>query len=114
MLFGVESTLLQQVLLGCGYILLFFSLNIISAKLGGYFQNLATIIKLLPLMLIAGVGLLFGDPLPMMGESLSTAASVSPGWIAAVGPIAFAFDGWSSPHRWPTRSKIPSGTFPLR
>lgn len=94
MLFGVESTLLQQVLLGCGYILLFFSLNIISAKLGGYFQNLATIIKLLPLMLIAGVGLLFGDPLPMMGESLSTAASVSPGWIAAVGPIAFAFDGW--------------------
>jgi APA family basic amino acid/polyamine antiporter len=93
-LFGVESTLELQVGIGMVVITVLYLVNILSYRLGGLFQNASTVIKLIPLVLIAATGLIFGDPLPMVGKSAAAAATAGAGWIAAISPIAFSFDGW--------------------
>ena len=92
MLFGIESTLEIQMLIGFAIMAFLFIINTLSAKLGGLFQNASTIIKLVPLALIAIAGLIFGD---VSNISLSHVTSMkSVGWISAIAPIAFSFDGW--------------------
>lgn len=92
MLFGVEGTLEIQILIGLAIMAFLFIINTLSAKLGGLFQNASTIIKLVPLVLIAIAGLIFGD---VSNISLSHVTSMkSVGWISAIAPIAFSFDGW--------------------
>lgn len=93
-LFGIESTLEIQIIIGTVVISALYLLNLISYKLGGYLQNASTIIKLIPLLIIAASGLILGNPGPVIQESVSAAATAGIGWIAAVGPIAFSFDGW--------------------
>ncbi|SCJ53528.1 Serine/threonine exchanger SteT [uncultured Clostridium sp.] len=92
MLFGLESTLNVQILIGLAIIIVLFITNTLSAKLGGYFQNASTIIKLIPLIFIAVVGLIFGDVSKVSFSDITTMQSA--GWITAIAPIAFSFDGW--------------------
>ncbi|OON99939.1 MAG: amino acid permease [Epulopiscium sp. Nele67-Bin004] len=92
MLFGIESTLEIQVLIGFCYMVAIFALNILSAKLGGYAQNVSTIIKLIPLIIIAVAGLMYGDPSTFVLSDVTHMKSTS--WLAAIAPIAFSFDGW--------------------
>lgn len=92
MLFGLDSTLNVQILIGLAIIIVLFITNTISAKLGGYFQNVSTIIKLIPLIFIAIVGLIFGDVSNISFSDITTMKSI--GWITAIAPIAFSFDGW--------------------
>lgn len=75
---------------------LFYFFNILSAKLGGLFQNASMIIKLIPLVLVAVLGLAFGNPAESISLSSQTFSSSfkTLGWIAAFGPVAFSFDGW--------------------
>ena len=67
-------------------------MNTLSAKLGGLFQNASTIMKLVPLVLISIAGLIFGDTSNISLSDIT--AMKSTGWIAAIAPIAFSFDGW--------------------
>ena len=91
-LFGIEDKLETQMLIGLAIMIFLFILNTISAKLGGIFQNASTIIKIIPLVIIAIAGLVFGDT---SSVSLSDVTAMqSTGWIAAIAPIAFSFDGW--------------------
>lgn len=92
LLFGIEATLITQVLIGFVIMCILFICNILSAKLGGYFQNLATVIKLLPLFIIGIAGIVAGDPTHIKPSQAPVVESA--GWIAAITPIAFAFDGW--------------------
>ncbi len=92
MLFGVEESLEIQILIGTIIMALTFLFNIVSFKLSGLFQNAATIIKLIPLIIIAIIGLIFGDPQYITGEHTKIFAQT--GWISAIAPIAFSFDGW--------------------
>lgn len=91
-LFGFEASLEAQLLIGLTTMLLCFMLNIMSAKLAGYFQSGATIIKLFPLIFIAGAGLIFGN----VSESMSfhTNSFQVGTLISAVPAITFSFDGW--------------------
>lgn len=95
-LFGLEITLERSTLLGCLCLLVLFILNTLSAKLGGYVQNASMIIKLIPLLLIAGAGLLLGKSGEVMTEGIQEfgKATTSLSWLAAFAPIAFSFDGW--------------------
>ena len=92
MLFGVEGTLEIQMLIGFAIMAFLFIINTLSAKLGGLFQNASTIIKLIPLVLIAIAGLIFGDASNISLSHVTSMKSV--GWISAIAPIAFSFDGW--------------------
>lgn len=95
-LFGIDGNNLTFTLLGLIVIVVLYSINILSSRLGGYFQNAATIIKLIPLIIIAVFGLIFGHPVQTFSSDLSNIKSsfVSTGWYAAFAPIAFSFDGW--------------------
>jgi APA family basic amino acid/polyamine antiporter len=75
---------------------LLFIMNTLSARLGGYFQNGAMIIKTIPLVIIAAAGLIFGKPGEITMEGLQgfKTATSSLGWLAAFAPIAFSYDGW--------------------
>lgn len=90
-LFGWESSLLTQTAIGLGYMTLLFLLNVISARLGGYFQNISTVLKLVPLFIVAVAGLVWGQPEAVLTPALTPAPG---GWMAAMGAVAFSFDGW--------------------
>lgn len=91
-LFGIEGTLESQILIGLAVIGILFIFNVLSAEAGGYFQNASTVIKLIPLILIAIVGIAYGDPKTISPTDITNMQSI--GWISAIAPIAFSFDGW--------------------
>ena len=86
----------RNTVIGAIVITVFYFFNTLSAKLGGLFQNASMIIKLIPLIAIAVIGLAFGNPAQTVSASYKTfSQSVGGlGWIAAFGPVAFSFDGW--------------------
>lgn len=96
MLFGIKADSHTIAFIGTGAILLCFLMNIFSANLGGYFQNCSTVIKMIPLIIIAGAGFIYGDPYAAMPiqQGMETAGGNSVSWLAALGPIAFSYDGW--------------------
>ena len=96
-LFSWKMDLTQQVLLGTAYILLFFGLNVLSRVLGGYFQTLTMLIKMVPLLLIVVIGLFWSAPHPAIPAGLTVIepSSVGWGWLSALVPLAFAYEGWN-------------------
>lgn len=95
-LFGLPSSIESWTIIGIIILIVFYIFNILSAKLGGYFQNGAMLIKLIPLIIIAIAGLIFGNPSTILQSDFHTIgkATVSASWITAFAPIAFSFDGW--------------------
>lgn len=94
LLFGWQGTLENQILIGFLFYTFTFLVNSVSAKLGGNFQNFATIGKMLPLAAIAILGILFGNPAKGF-QSVSSQTLGGTAWLAAIGPIAYSFDGWT-------------------
>ncbi|MDF2567557.1 MAG: amino acid permease, partial [Oscillospiraceae bacterium] len=92
-LFNLNLTFGKQVLIGFAFMTISFVYNVLSPKFGGYFQNATTVIKLIPLFILAIFGLIFGDPIGGF-SAMSSSEIKGVGWISAVGPIAFMFDGW--------------------
>lgn len=95
-LFNIKSSLETWTLIGVVVLILLFVLNVLSAKLGGMFQNAAMIIKLVPLLLLAIVGIFFGNPSAIIANDIKIMKETTTtfGWIAAFAPIAYSFDGW--------------------
>ena len=92
---GQPQSLGMQVSIGIGWIVFLFAVNTVSVKLGGYLQNATMVIKLVPLLLIAAGGLIWGAS---HGNPPAAPVTVQPvaglGWLAALPAIAFSFDGW--------------------
>ena len=93
-LFGVKASLELQIVIGFGVYTLLCIMNYLSVKMAGAFQNASTMIKIIPLIIVAVVGILFGEPNFSVVEH-ATSAAAGVGWLAAVGPIAFSYDGWT-------------------
>ncbi|MDF2821996.1 MAG: family permease [Clostridiales bacterium] len=96
LLFGIPSTLENQILIGFAYMTILYIVNTLSLKYGGYIQNLSTIIKLIPLIGIAIISAFWmptNVDIPQGVEHI-TKSGVGFGWLAALAPIAFSFDGW--------------------
>lgn len=75
-----------------------YAVNALSPKLAGKFQTTTTVIKLIPLGLMAVVGIVYGLANGMLEQNFQTAAvveGVSGNPIfAAVCSTAFAYEGW--------------------
>ncbi|QHQ60057.1 amino acid permease [Anaerocolumna sedimenticola] len=114
-LFGFEGTLENQIAIGFGFMTLLFLINILSLKLGGYFQNLTTIIKLIPLLGIALLGVFLGSANPEIpkGIEIIGKSNVGFGWLAALAPIAFSYDGWIIATSITNEVKKPQKNMPL-
>lgn len=80
-------------LLTIGYILLLYCLNTFATRLAGMFQTTAMFIKLIPLLLIAILGVLFGDVSSLTDASIKTVTLG--GTSTALVAAAFSYDGWS-------------------
>ena len=96
-LFNWNLSFGQQVLVGAGYTMLFSALNILAKHLAGYFQSITTIIKLIPLLLIGIAALFWGNPQPGLPADVVAVPlrDVGLGWLSALVPLAFAYEGWN-------------------
>ncbi len=94
--FNLNLQLKGQILLGFLWFLICFGYNILSAKIGGKVQEIATIVKLIPLFAIGAAGMFLGHPLEALMNPTPelVAAGTSLAWVSAIGPVAFSFDGW--------------------
>ena len=96
-----EPTFLHFALIGFLNLIIFFFINILRPRSSGIFQQMTTVLKVLPLIFIASLGILslvkgdvsevntftqFGNGLQNQSFILLVAASFI--------PISFAFDGW--------------------
>ena len=95
-LFNIPFSIGLCSIIGIGCTVVLYVLNLVSAKLGGMFQNAAMIIKMIPLLLVGIAGLIFGDPGTIVQGDLEAirTSSIGTTWFAAFAPIAFSFDGW--------------------
>ena len=98
-LFGVDPTSGVCLALSAFYLVASYALNTLSPKLAGKFQVSTTFIKLVPLLVMAIVGTIFGLINGTTIESFKTASVVAEGGnmsalFAAVVATAFAYEGW--------------------
>ncbi len=83
------------------FLILFF-INVKKPSLGGLFQGISTVIKVIPLILIAGIGIVSIikgdlDEVNSLTYALTSVPSNSSLFVLASAtfiPIAFTFDGW--------------------
>ena len=92
-LFHWEITNLRCTLMGMGFLSLCFFYNTLSPRLGGFVQNAATIIKILPLVIFGVCGMIWGDPISGF-QNLSEQTAHSGLWIMGISAVAFSYDGW--------------------
>lgn len=93
---GTETFLLA------GFILIFvFAINTLSSKLAGKLQISATFIKLIPLLLMAIVGTIYGlthnfagEPTSILATNFGTGTGDFSPLFGAVVATAFAYEGW--------------------
>jgi len=90
------NVLEMQILIGLAYMVTFYAINIFSITVGGYFQNVSTVVKLIPLLGIALISIFWSAPNPSVpvGLPIISQSNVGFGWLAALAPIAFSYDGW--------------------
>ena len=93
MLFGIESTNINLLIISSIAIILIYILNSISANMGGQLQNISTIIKLIPMVIIAFAGIFMSGNTEIIFSS-NTNISNSIGWLGAIAPVAFSYEGW--------------------
>lgn len=96
-LFEISSANVR-LLITASYLTGSFILNVISPKLSGKFQVSTTVIKLIPLviMAVAGTiaGLVNGQTLENLAAATAQGSSVVGGFFGAVVAFAFAYEGW--------------------
>lgn len=92
-LFGLNQTLNTQCAVGIIAMIILFITNIYAKRLGDILQISSTVLKLIPLILLAVLGLSFGEPSNITYQAVVLNTSKF-GFISAIVPIAFAFDGW--------------------
>ncbi|GFH42177.1 amino acid permease [Lactococcus hodotermopsidis] len=80
-------------LLSLVYLLATYALNIFSSKMSEIFQTSAMFIKLVPLLLIAICGIIFGDPQAITSHTISLPIIMSS--TGAIVAVAFSYDGWT-------------------
>ena len=88
---GGACMLLAGVLLCASHVL-----NALAPRLAGQLQVVTTAAKLIPLVLVAAVGIAVGGAGGRLWESFSTAAAPAPsgGLMASAVAVAFAYEGW--------------------
>ena len=99
MLFGMEDGGGATCAIGAFYLMASFAVNALSPKLAGKIQVSATVIKLVPLLLmgIVGtvVGLVNGNGIAIFSDrSIIDAGGQNSGILVAVCAFAFSYEGW--------------------
>ncbi len=98
-MFGWDMTGPEVLALAGFFLIASYAMNALSPKLAGKFQISATVIKLIPIVLMAVVGTIVGSingtlssNFAVIGEAVG--GSASSGLFAAVVATVFAYEGW--------------------
>ena len=96
MLLGIPATLEYQFCLAITYAILLVLINIYTRNIGGHLQNLSSIIKLIPLLLIAVIGIFWTKDFPTIPQDVVIVPvhDVGWSWLSALVPLAFSYEGW--------------------
>lgn len=98
---GLPDSLELQMGIGLAALLACSALNVLSPRLAGRFQDANTVLKVVPLLAVGAIGAFAvasgnigaGDAAPAGRQAMAGAAGLS--WLAAAGPVAYSFDGWT-------------------
>lgn len=90
---GSQASLEMTTLLAAVYLFLLTVLNIYSKWIAGYFQSLSTVVKIIPLLAIALVGIFWKGDFPQAPQI--TPIDVGWNWLSGLLPLYFAYDGWT-------------------
>ena len=114
LLLGFPDSLDLQMLIGLGYLLLFYFINIMSSTLGGRFQVISSIAKLIPLIGVGVIALFMTKDYPEIPANVERVpiTNVGIGWLAALAPTAFSYDGWAISLSISGEVKDPQKTMP--
>lgn len=96
-LFGFSITGGECMTIACLYLIVAFAMNSLSPVLAGKFQVSTTIIKLIPLLLMAVVGTIVGLSNGMTVTNFTTVVEevdIFSGLFTAIVATAFAYEGW--------------------
>lgn len=86
MTFNLPGTFAWQMGIGLVFLLACTAWNILWPTLSGYFQNLTTLAKALPLVLVGVIGLMVNDPVAQLSSDIAAAPAAGTAWIAAAAP----------------------------
>ena len=92
-LFGWDMGVGGWCLIGVAFTTICFLYNTLSPKFGGLFQDATCIIKVIPLIVLAVCGLVWGDPAAGFAN-LAEQTQNSGKWIMGISAVAFSYDGW--------------------
>ena len=98
-LFGIPAAGGAHVAIGAFYLVALYVMNSLSPKIGGKFQVSTTVIKMIPLVLMAIVGTIAGmlNGLTVQNFAETTtqiASSGGGGMFGAIVAFAFSYEGW--------------------
>jgi len=96
LLLKLPQTLNYQMGIGFGFLTFFYLLNMLSSKYAGWFQILSTVTKMIPLIGIGIFALFWTNTPPEIPANVPTVkpTNVGLGWLAALAPMAFSYEGW--------------------
>ena len=98
-LFGWDMTSANVMTVAGGFLIASYTMNALSPKLAGKFQISATVIKLIPIFLMAIVGTIVGFSKGTLTNNFTTVVSeavggTNGGLFAAIVATVFAYEGW--------------------
>ncbi|MBP0979026.1 MAG: APC family permease [Oscillospiraceae bacterium] len=111
--FGLDFSLEQRLLATFLVITVCCLINIFASKVASLFQTSAAIIKLIPLILIAILGFVFGDFDNFATTTGQIVEGQKLGWFSAICPIAFAYEGWIVATTLTHKIKNPAQNLPI-
>ena len=97
---GWDMTSAQVMVFAAFFLILSYTLNALSPKLAGKFQVSATVIKLIPIVLMAVIGSIVGLINGVLPQNFvttvtePTGGTVGGGLFAAIVATVFAYEGW--------------------
>ncbi|MBQ3049194.1 MAG: amino acid permease, partial [Oscillospiraceae bacterium] len=117
-LFGWDMTGPEVLALSGFFLIASFAMNALSPKIAGKFQVSATVIKLIPITLMAIVGTIVGFASGTLTDNFNTVVSeavggTSGGLFAAIVATVFAYEGWIVATSINSELKNPKKNLPL-
>lgn len=110
---NIPTHLAFWVQIGIGFLIFCFllALNYVSSGAGAALQRYTTILKLIPLVIVAVAGLFMGKAENLASSASLPQVSTQGHWVQAILPMIFAYDGWTVVFSIKREVKDPQHTF---
>lgn len=118
-IFGWGANSSEVMTIACLFLIGSYAINTFSPKLAGYFQVSATVIKFIPIVLMAVIGVIVGTVNGTLPQNftevvgLPKGGTTTSGLFAAIVATVFAYEGWIVATSINAELKNPKKTLPI-